>query len=136
MAQIEKIQKNAAPELVEALKAGDISINAAAVVATLPRDEQQAAAQGGKEELKKVVKSVSDAKRKPKEDKPDAAAEQAPAALAHGAEAVDAALDKAQQQISDLRARVQELENENAQLRLQLAAANSSDLPASDEPAF
>lgn len=133
VAQIEKIQKSAAPELVEALKAGDISINAAAVVASLPKEEQQAAAQGGKDELKKVVKSVRDAKRKPKEDKPEGAAEQAPAAIAHGAEAVDAALDKAQQQISDLRARVQQLETENAQLRLQLAAAASSDLPVPDE---
>ncbi|MEG0920722.1 MAG: plasmid replication/partition related protein [Comamonas sp.] len=133
VAQIEKIQKSAAPELVEALKAGDISINAAAVVASLPKEEQQAAAQGGKDELKKVVKSVRDAKRKPKEDKPEGAAEQAPAAIAHGAEAVDAALAKAQQQISDLRARVQQLETENAQLRLQLAAAASSDLPVPDE---
>ncbi|WP_395027754.1 plasmid replication/partition related protein [Comamonas odontotermitis] len=135
VAQIEKIQKSAAPELVEALKAGDISINAAAVVATLPREEQQAAAQGGKDELKQVVKRVREAKRKPKEDKPEGAAEPAPSA-AHGAEAVDAALDKAQQQISDLRARVQELETENAQLRLQLAAVASSDLPVPDESPF
>ena len=137
VAQIEKIQKSAAPELVEALKAGDISINAAAVVATLPREEQQAAAQGGKDELKKVVKSVRDAKRKPKEDKPEGATEAAAnPATAHGAEAVDAALDKAQQQITELRARVQQLENENAQLRLRLAAANSSDLPTADEAPF
>ena len=133
VAQIEKIQKSAAPELVDALKAGDISINAAAVVASLPKEEQQAAAQGGKDGLKQVVKSVRDAKRKPKEDKPEGAPEQAPASAAHGAEAVDAALDKAQQQISDLRARVQLLEMENAQLRLQLAAAASGDLPVPDE---
>ena len=133
VAQIEKIQKSAAPELVHALKAGDISINAAAVVASLPKEEQQAAAQGGKDGLKQVVKSVREAKRKPKEDKPEGAPEQAPASAAHGAEAVDAALDKAQQQISDLRARVQELEMENAQLRLQLAAAASGDLPVPDE---
>ena len=132
VAQIEKIQKSAAPELVDALKAGDISINAAAVVASLPKEEQQAAAQGGKDGLKQVVKSVREAKRKPKEDKPEGAPEQAPASAAHGAEAVDAALDKAQQQISDLRARVQLLEMENAQLRLQLAAAASSDLPVSE----
>ena len=133
VAQIEKIQKSAAPELVEALKAGDISINAAAVVATLPVPEQQAAAQGGKDELKQAAKRVRDAKRKPKDDKPDAAAEQAAASAAHGSEAVDAALDKAQQQITDLRARVQSLELENAQLRLQLAAAGSVDLPTGEE---
>ena len=117
-----------------ALKAGDISINAAAVVATLPKEEQQAAAQGGKDELKKVVKSVRDAKRKPKEDKPEGdSADTTPGPSAHGDEAVDAALAKAQQQISDLRARVQQLEMENGQLRLQLAAAASADLPVPDE---
>ena len=119
---------------MEALKAGDISINAAAVVATLPKEEQQAAAQGGKDELKKVVKSVRDAKRKPKEDKPEGdSADTTPGPSAHGDEAVDAALAKAQQQISDLRARVQQLEMENGQLRLQLAAAASADLPVPDE---
>lgn len=133
VAQIEKIQKSAAPALVEALKAGDISINAAAVVASLPHEEQQAAAQGGKDGLKQVVKQVRDAKRKPKDEAPEAEAPQSAPSAAHGAEAVDAALDKAQQQINDLRARVQALELENAQLRLQLAAAASQDLPVPDE---
>ena len=41
---IEKIQKQAAPEVVAAVRSGDISLNAAAVVATLPEDEQRAAA--------------------------------------------------------------------------------------------
>ncbi|HEY8876979.1 MAG TPA: plasmid replication/partition related protein, partial [Roseateles sp.] len=41
---IEKIQKRGAPELVAAVKAGAISINAAAAVATLPAEEQAAAA--------------------------------------------------------------------------------------------
>ena len=41
---IEKIQKQAAPEVVAAVRAGDISLNAAAVVATLPEEEQRAAA--------------------------------------------------------------------------------------------
>ncbi len=39
---IEKIQKQAAPELVEAVKAGTISLNAAAAVSSLPTEEQQA----------------------------------------------------------------------------------------------
>ena len=46
--QIEKIQKSAAPELVEAVKAGTISINAAAAVASLAPEEQIAAVAGGK----------------------------------------------------------------------------------------
>ena len=48
---IEKIQKQAAPELVAAVKSGTISINAAAAVATLPAEEQVAAAVAGKERL-------------------------------------------------------------------------------------
>jgi hypothetical protein len=36
--QIEKIQKTATPELVEAVRAGTISINAAATVASLPEE--------------------------------------------------------------------------------------------------
>jgi hypothetical protein len=62
---IEKIQKQAAPELVAAVKAGTISINAAAAVASLPAEEQKTAALGGKEELKQAAKRVRDVKRKP-----------------------------------------------------------------------
>jgi hypothetical protein len=43
---IEKIQRQAAPEVVAAVKSGTISINAAAAVASLPADEQVAAAVG------------------------------------------------------------------------------------------
>jgi hypothetical protein len=46
---IEKIQKQAAPEVVAAVKAGKISINAAAAVASLPAEEQVAAAAAGKD---------------------------------------------------------------------------------------
>src|SRR5690606_9578573 len=49
---IEKIQNQAVPELVAAVKAGAISINAAAAVATLPEEEQKAAALGGRDDLK------------------------------------------------------------------------------------
>ncbi|CAN5893591.1 hypothetical protein BH11PSE8_BH11PSE8_32530 [soil metagenome] len=62
---IEKIQKQAAPELVAALRAGTISINAAAAVASLPAEEQVAAAAAGKDELKQAAKRVRDAKRQP-----------------------------------------------------------------------
>ena len=40
LGQIEKIQKTAAPELVNAVKAGVISINAAAAVASLPSENR------------------------------------------------------------------------------------------------
>ena len=131
VAQIEKIQKNAAPELVQAIRAGDISINTAAVVATLPVPEQRAAAQGGKDDLKQAAKRVRDAKRKPKPQAAEGegvegAGSASPAELAaqaHGMQAVDAALEAAQQQLSTLRARVQTLEEENQRLRSELAAA-------------
>jgi len=62
VSQIEKIQKTAAPELVAAVKAGEISINAAAIVASLPVEEQVAAAAGGKKELRQAAKQVREAK--------------------------------------------------------------------------
>jgi hypothetical protein len=61
---IEKIQKQAAPELVAAVKSGSISLNAAAALASLPAEEQVAAAVAGKDELKQAAKRVREAKRK------------------------------------------------------------------------
>jgi hypothetical protein len=66
--QIEKIQRQAAPEVVAAVKAGEISINAAAIVASLPVEEQVAAAVAGKQELKQAAKRVREARRKPAVD--------------------------------------------------------------------
>jgi transcriptional regulator with XRE-family HTH domain len=58
ISQIEKIQKTATPELVEAVRQGTISINAAATVASLPEAEQVAAVAGGKELLRKAAKEI------------------------------------------------------------------------------
>jgi hypothetical protein len=58
ISQIEKIQKSATPELVAAVKAGTISINTAATVASLPVQEQVAAAAGGKKELQQAARQV------------------------------------------------------------------------------
>jgi hypothetical protein len=104
---IEKIQKQAAPELVEALKAGSISLNAAAVVASLPADEQKAAALAGKDELKLVAKRVREARRKPAEA---------------GAEASEEASSRQPDELTALRAKVAELQTENTSLREQLSA--------------
>lgn len=60
--QIEKIQKSATPELVAAVKAGTISINAAATVASLPVDAQVAAVAGGKKELQQAARQVRESK--------------------------------------------------------------------------
>ena len=63
---IEKIQKQAAPELVAAVRAGTITLNAAAAVAGLPMDEQVAAASAGKDELKQAAKRAREATKKPR----------------------------------------------------------------------
>jgi hypothetical protein len=102
---IEKIQKQAAPELVAAVKSGTISINAAAAVATLPAEEQIAAANGGKDELKQAAKRVREARRPAR----------AEAAGAQGAaEEPDA--------VTQLTRRVAELTAENDDLRRRVAA--------------
>ncbi|WP_355603680.1 plasmid replication/partition related protein [Xanthomonas cannabis] len=103
---IERIHKQAAPEVVQAVKSGEISISAAAAVATLSEDEQRAAAQAGKAELKQAAKRVRDAKRKPKSDE------------AEGGEAE-------RRDLKALQRRVTELENENAALQSKVAALQS-----------
>lgn len=103
---IEKIQKQAAPELVQALKAGSISLNAAAVVASLPADEQKVAALAGKNELKLVAKRVRDAaRRKPTE-----------------AEGADDATAQPLDELTALREKVAALQADNASLREQVSA--------------
>ena len=102
---IETIQEKAAPEVVAAVKAGELSLNAAAVVATLPEEEQQAVAAEGADALKQAAKRVRDAKKKPKAAKPEAdeSVETAPAASAE-----------------ELQARITELQAENERLRMQV----------------
>lgn len=116
VAMIEKIQQQAQPELVAALKSGEISISAAAAVATLPPEEQKAAAVAGKDELKQAAKRVREAQRKPR----------AKAAAQDGEGAQSAASDPsaAAGQAAELQAlhkRVAELTAENEALRKQVA---------------
>ena len=107
---IEKIRKQAAPELVAAVKSGTISINAAAAVASLPEDEQKAAALAGRDELKLAAKRVREARRKPAEAAEAAAVQQPSDAAPAGDE------------LQSLRARVAALEAENAALRREVQA--------------
>jgi hypothetical protein len=100
--QIEKIQKQAAPELVAAVKAGAISINAAAAVASLPAEEQKSAVLAGKAELKQAAKRVREVNRK----------------LPHESETDSSGLHKDDQ---DLQERVNALTAENLALRAQVA---------------
>src|SRR5579859_1022001 len=103
---IEKIQKQAAPEVVAAVKSGLLSINAAAAVATLPEDEQRAAAIAGDDELKQAAKRVREAKRKPKKE-PEAGN--------------DEDLPTLRRRVAELTAEVTELKADNDALREQLA---------------
>lgn len=112
VSQIEKIQKAAAPELVEAVKAGVISINAAAAVASLPVEEQVAAVAGGKKELQQAARQVREAKTRTK----------APAANEDvEADAQGAGDESPEQEIARLKRTVAELQAENAQLKARLA---------------
>jgi hypothetical protein len=104
MVMIERIQKQAAPEVVAAVRAGTISINAAAALASLPEGEQRAAAVAGSEDMKQAAKRVREARRKPAE------VAAAPAA-GPGADSIPA-----------LQQRIAELSAENAALRRELAA--------------
>ncbi|MDH6593488.1 hypothetical protein M2165_003377 [Variovorax sp. TBS-050B] len=113
---IEKIQKQAAPELVAAVKSGVISINTAAAVATLPAEQQVSAANAGKDELRQAAKRVREAKRKPR----DAQAEAADA----GDQPQEAdALAALEQRVAELTAENEALRRQVAELQAQLATA-------------
>lgn len=128
---IEKIHKQAAPELVAAVRAGAISINAAAAVATLPAEEQVAAATAGADELKQVAKRVRDSKKKEKAPPAstnvatpmDGAAHAAVAVPASPADPGTAPWDAgpSEDSVESLRQRVAALTAENTALREQVA---------------
>jgi len=62
LSQIERIRKAAAPELVDAVRSGTISVSAAASVASLPPEAQVAAVAGGKKELQQAARQVREQK--------------------------------------------------------------------------
>ncbi len=104
ISQIERIQKAATPQLVEAVRAGTISINAAANVASLPPSEQIVAVAGGRKELQLAARQVREQKagsRPPKEAPADEAAD-------------------LRAQVAALRDKVDALQLENAALKQQL----------------
>lgn len=111
---IEKIQNQAVPELVAAVKQGTISLNAAAAVSSLPAEEQKAAALAGKDELKQAAKRVREVKRKPvaeREQEAGADADGPPFEPGSGPH----------DEVQALRQRVAELTAENDALRRELA---------------
>ncbi|CAM3725288.1 hypothetical protein [Bordetella tumulicola] len=82
LGQIEKIHKAAAPELVRAVRSGDISINAAAAVAAMPAEQQVAAAAEGRKALRELARQAREAKAQAKSPAGDDASN-----VAEGAEA-------------------------------------------------
>ncbi|WP_395316570.1 plasmid replication/partition related protein [Variovorax sp. UC74_104] len=109
---IEKIQKQAAPELVAAVKSGVISINTAAAVATLPAEEQVSAANAGKDELKQAAKRVRESKKKPRAESAEASPDDE-----SGTDTVQAL----QQRVAELTAENESLRRQVADLQAQLA---------------
>lgn len=127
---IEKIHKQAAPEVVTAVKTGALSLNAAAAVATLPEVEQKEAASEGMQGLKQAAKRVREAKRKHRESVPDDAPANPTAALDERFSTADASGDELQR----LRQQVKQLTTENQQLRKQVATLLERELGASSMP--
>ena len=127
---IEKIHEHAAAEVIEAMRVGAISLSAAATVASLPEEEQRAAARGGKDELKQAAKRVRDAKRKPKPAREDADDEAQPLSMAE-ADGLDGAAESPEMQA--LRQRVASLTAENQALRMELDALRARMLAAQAE---
>jgi hypothetical protein len=111
--QIEKIQKSATPELVAAVKAGTISINTAATVATLPEQEQVAAVAGGKKELQQAARQVRAAKA--------------------GARAETESPESPEGVIARLKQTIAELTQENAALKARLAELGAEGVAAESE---
>jgi hypothetical protein len=110
---IEKIQKQAAPELVAAVKSGVISINTAAAVASLPAEEQVSAANAGKDELKQAAKRVREAKRKPRAESAESASDDQPAN--------PGAVEMLEQRVAELTRENDALRKQVADLQAQLA---------------
>ncbi|MFH0133443.1 plasmid replication/partition related protein [Variovorax sp. VaC1] len=109
---IEKIQKQAAPELVAAVKSGVISINTAAAVATLPAEEQVFAANAGKDELKQAAKRVRESKKKPREESAESDSDES--------QDTPDATQLLVQRVAELTAENEALRKEVAELRAQL----------------
>jgi hypothetical protein len=117
MVMIEKIQSQAAPELVAAVRAGNISINAAAAVASLPAQEQVAAATAGKAELKEAAKRARESRRKPGAETPAPSA-----AIKEAAASVPGGVDTLRWRVAELMAENEGLRRQVAQLEAQLQA--------------
>ncbi|GGZ06206.1 hypothetical protein ACFFTM_19035 [Pseudoduganella plicata] len=115
ISQIEKIQKTATPELVEAVRAGTISINAAATVATLAPEDQVQAVAGGKKFLQQAAKEIREQRAASRPPKPAR-----PAPWEDGGEPPSLPSEPLTE-VEHLRAEVAQLKERNAALRAENA---------------
>jgi hypothetical protein len=122
--QIEKIQRAAAPELVQAVRDGTISISAAAAVATLPSHEQAAAVAGGRKELQQAAKQV---REKIREQKAPAKMNKVPESqeTENPSDTANGAMDQVSESVI-LQQRIKALEAENAALIEKITQLNAA----------
>ncbi|MBC3929043.1 hypothetical protein [Undibacterium sp. CY21W] len=122
--QIEKIQRAAAPELVQAVRDGTISISAAAAVATLPSNEQAAAVAGGRKELQQAAKQV---REKIREQKAPAKMNKVPESqeAENPPDTANGAMDQVSESVI-LQQRIKALEAENAALIEKITQLNAA----------
>ena len=120
LGQIEKITRSATPELVEAVRSGTISINAAATVASLSEEDQKSAVAGGRKFLQQAAREIREqraANRPPKPPKEGAdegyQAAERPAPLTE--------VEVLRLEISQLKEKNAALRAENAELRERIA---------------
>jgi hypothetical protein len=121
LGQIEKITRSATPELVEAVRAGTISINAAATVSSLSEEEQKSAVAGGRKFLQQAAREIREQRaanrpaRAPKEgaDEGQYEAAERPAPLTE--------VEVLRLEVSQLKEKNAALRAENAELRERIA---------------
>ena len=124
ISQIEKIQKSATPELVEAVRSGTISINAAATVATLPEEAQQAAVAGGKKQLQQAAREVRQLRQASKPPKEGKEAKDGPAPWEGERQLTE--VEELQAEVSRLRERIASLQQENTALQKRISELMSA----------
>ena len=126
ISQIEKIQKAATPELVEAVRSGTISINAAATVASLPQEEQVAAVAGGKKLLRLAAKEIREqraATRTPREPKTPHVSQDTPeTGNEPWVEQAPSEVERLRGELAGMKQRVAQLQAENVELNQRIAA--------------
>lgn len=126
LGQIEKITRSATPELVDAVRAGTISINAAATVATLSEEDQKTAVAGGRKFLQQAAREIREQRAanrpaRPPKEAPEAGAYDAGAHVAAERPAPLTEVEVLRLEVSQLKEKNAALRAENAELRERIA---------------